>query len=122
MPRLIDDLRSMHRFAMPWFVSPDREQAWIEYASHVWPLLGDPQMPVILVDNVADYYYQSEQEVWDLMIHFPNMAPPYERFWIEHRMPSKIQSKEAGDSDMSDFIRDGRVGMLMIALPPEQAK
>lgn len=121
MPRLIDDLRARDaRLAMPHFVPPWKEQAWAEICRHTQKIISDPQLPVLLIDNVADYFYGSDQEFWDLRDHFPNLAPPFPAMWFEHRMPRKIHSKECGDTDVSSWIQHGRQGMLIHGLDPKE--
>lgn len=49
---------------------------------------------VINIDNIADYYYtQSDQEHWDVAKDFPNIAPPFEYFWMEYKVPTFINSE-----------------------------
>jgi hypothetical protein len=117
MPRLIDDIRTQGRLQMPWFVLRHKEDAWASIASKIWELLQDRELPVLLVDNVADYYFASEQEYWDLVDDFPNLAPPYPQFWSEYHLPAKIHSKERGDSMLP--MSRGRCGVLITAAPPE---
>jgi hypothetical protein len=120
MPRLIDDLRAPEaRLNMPFFVSKRNE--WADLANRLHELLMDPALPVLLIDNVADYYYAAEQEHWDLRKDFPNLAPPYPAFWCECRTPRKIHSKECGDSDLSNVLPHGRVGILIHGIPREDA-
>ena len=75
---------------------------------------------VIVIDNVAEYYYHgSDQENWDLKRDFPNVAPPYDQFWCEHRLIRQIHSAECGDTDLRDVIGpDARIGLLITALDP----
>ena len=52
---------------------------------------------IIVADNVAEYLYAgTDQEVWNLERDFPSLAPPFPRFFIEWRRPSKIVSCERG--------------------------
>jgi len=62
---------------------------------------------VIVADNVARYYFESEQDYWDLEKDFPNLAPPFERFFIEYRSPRQMRV-EGKTIDMEPF----RVGIL----------
>jgi hypothetical protein len=82
------------------------------------PLLDDPQLPVLLIDNVADYFYHgSDQEYWDLRNDFPNLAPPFPAFWCEHHMVSHINSKEMGRSEVAALVGSrGKVGTLIHAI------
>ena len=122
MPRLIDDLRAPNaRVQMPWFIAPHKGRAWEEHTAKLHEMLRDPSLPVLLIDNVADYYFTaSDQENWDLTKDFPNLAPPFPQFWFEHKMPRLIHSKEKGDTAVSDLIPSGRVGGLITALTRDQ--
>jgi hypothetical protein len=52
---------------------------------------------VILGDNVSDYYWMGNpQEVWTLEKDFPNVAPPFEHFFIDFRAPTAIVSEVNG--------------------------
>jgi hypothetical protein len=116
MARLIDDMRA-GAIQTPWFIQYRDE--WKRTANFLGTLLMDPELPVILIDNVADYYYTgSDQEQWNIARDFPNIAPPFPRFWMEHRMPKTIHSKECGDSYVGDIVQHGRVGFLIHGLDP----
>jgi hypothetical protein len=121
MPRLIDELRAKTcRLKMPWFVREDKVDEWQATARRLQRMLDNPEMPVLLIDNVAEYYYfQSEQEYWSLDRDFPNLAPPYQSWWCEHRIMD-IHSKECGDSDIKSMVPHGRVGMLFVAIDRER--
>jgi hypothetical protein len=113
MPRLIDDIRAKHRLAMPWCVEQSKVGAWKRHAEALSKFL-DGDLPVIKIDNVAEYYYSgTDQEYWDLREHFPNLAPPFELAWYEFRMPKKICSKECGVTAIEEVMPHGRVGVLM---------
>jgi len=117
MARLIDEIRSRKRFGCPWFVSEKKEQAWVNITRQLQPMLANPQLPVILCDNVADYYYQgTDQEQWNIPEHFVNLAPPFHQCWMEHRMPTQIISKECGTSDLRGMMCDGRAGVLVTGI------
>jgi len=124
MARLIDELRATRAFQMPVWVAPEYEAAWKRDAARLMPLLDNPELPVLLIDNVADYYYHgSDQEYWDLKRDFPNLAPPYPAFWAEHRMVSHIYSKEKGTSDVAGLIGTrGRIGTLVHAIDADQVQ
>ena len=123
MPRLIDDLRASGRVMMPYFVLPRQRAKWTEYAQHLANMGGDPDMPVLLLDNVAQYFYNgTDQEYWDVAKDFPNIAPPFPRFWCEWKMVTHIRSKAAGDTDLSWILpQGGRVGQLFTVIDPKDA-
>ena|SRR5579883_2385088 len=51
----------------------------------------------VVADEVAAYYYLgTDQEYWSLTRDFPNLAPPFESFFIECRAPEAIVSRETG--------------------------
>jgi hypothetical protein len=80
-------------------------------------LVQSPDIPVLLIDNVAEYFYVgSDQEFWDLRNDFPNLAPPFGIWWTEHKLPRVINSKEYGSTDVSDVIGSkARLGALWTA-------
>jgi hypothetical protein len=72
---------------------------------------------VLLIDNVADYYYRgTDQEYWDLGRDFPNMAPPYQMFWTEHKLPHTIRSGEFGNTECEFIGKDARSGVFWVAV------
>jgi len=116
MARFLDDLR---RGAVrpPWFVAPSKYDAWEKHAVKVLDILQN-EMPCLHIPNVAEYFYQSDQEYWDLKEDFPNLAPPWPQFWSEHPLPNHIYSKEKGLTDLSDKWGGGRLGVLTTSLDP----
>ena len=125
MPRLIDDLRATTKIGMPWFVEPSQEAQWVDYAKRVLDLVREnPELPVLLIDNVAKYLYaETDQEFWSLDKDFPNIAPPFPTFWCEFKMTRTIHSKTEGDTDVSQWLpQGGRVGLLFTAIPRKDAQ
>jgi hypothetical protein len=124
MPRLIDDIRGAGRLGMPWFVPRHKEQVWEQHAVRVIELLQDPALPVLVIDNVAEYFYTgTDQEQWNIDRDFPNLAPPFPMFWAEHKMVRTIHSKECGDTDVTRILpQGGRVGQLFVAAERDQVK
>lgn len=51
---------------------------------------------IFTVDEIARYYWQSEKTDWNLMNgDFPNVAPPYEDFFMQYTIPKgKIYAEE----------------------------
>ena len=121
MARLIDDIRRAPRLEVPQaVVAEEKLEAWAKHAEKVWHMIAASPMPVMVADNVSTYYFEGTgQEIWDLKLHFPNLAPPYPMFWIEFRMPKRIHSDTKGDTNI-DMSR-GRVGWLMAAANREDA-
>lgn len=121
MPRFIDDIRAGVRLAMPRLISPEKETLWRNYLPRVIEFVRDPDLMVINADREAAYYFEdNDKEIWDIEEDFPHVEPPCDRFWIEHRMPLLISSKERGDTWCP--APNGRVGMLFVAVLPENAK
>lgn len=48
------------------------------------------QCEVIVADTVAKYYYETQCARWNFATDFPNLAPPFKQFWVEHKPPTKI--------------------------------
>lgn len=124
MARMIDQIRAGGRLAAPMFVTRQYEREWVKIARRVNEMLRDPDLPVLVIDNVSDYYYSgTDQEYWDLRRDFPNLAPPYPMFWVEHRLARRIHSADRGDADMSAYVgKDARAGILVTALDPKDCK
>jgi hypothetical protein len=114
MPRLIDDIRARGQLEMPWFVEPRRVEQWKRHAAKVAEMLRWPDVPVLRIDNVSDYYFAAEQEHWSLDRDFPNLAPPFPVMWVEHHLPRTIHSAECGDNDLTKWVQRGAVGVLII--------
>jgi hypothetical protein len=61
--------------------------------------------PVIVADNIVEHMFMgTPQEEWEMREHFPNLAPPFERCWIEGRRPTGCRSL-AGVASTSDMPR-----------------
>jgi hypothetical protein len=119
--RFIDDIRRVGRFVMPRVIAEGKRQKWAQHAVRLFDFIrgGCGEVPVLLIDNVAEYYYSAnDQEYWDLTKDFPNLAPPFPLFWVEHRFPKRIHSKE-GDTDVAAITPNGRVGALIFGSPIE---
>jgi hypothetical protein len=118
---MIDQLRAEHAFQMPVWVAPEHQAEWDRTVPVVAEIIDNPDLPVLLIDNVAQYYFEgTDQEFWDLREDFPNLAPPFPAFWCEHRLGGKIHSKEKGDSNLAAMIgSQAKVGALIQAFDPK---
>jgi hypothetical protein len=93
--RLIDDIHNLH-----WDSVPVEQQEVFSRAQH------------IVCDDVTEYYFAlNAKERWDVP-DFPNVAPPFQTFWIETRHPSKIFSEDFGTTEWNDASRPSRWGVL----------
>jgi len=122
MGRFIDAIRAAGRSWEPWFIERAQRSTWEEHAVRLWPILLDPQLPVLLIDSVASYYFQSDQEFWNVEKDFPNIAPPLPEFWVEFRIPEKIRSLQRGVADVTKLIKRGHVGLLVHGVDPADCK
>lgn len=122
MPRMIDQIRAGGKLAAPRCVAPPFQRDWIKHVSRLAEVLRAPDLPVLEISNVSDYYYTgTDQEYFDLLKDFPNLAPPYRMFWSEHRMARRIRSAEEGDTDMTNVIGpNARIGVFVCALNPSE--
>lgn len=74
------------------------------------------QMRVFVIDNVADYYFAgTDQEIWFLDTDFPNVAPPFERFFVEFKAPNRIVSREFGTMVWKESERKDEAGYGFMA-------
>jgi hypothetical protein len=77
--RLLDDIRLNY---------------WDRIGTHMRKKLSETQ--VVVADQVTEYFFaMNDKEYWDVE-DFPNVAPPFENFWVETSAPSKIVSEEHG--------------------------
>lgn len=87
----------------------DPASAWLDYLRRA---------TVIVADNVAHYLYAvTDQEVWNVETDFPNLAPPFENFWLEHRFPSRGVSREFGAYRLPAAVQDMTVGVQVRGQP-----
>ena len=54
---------------------------------------------VIKINNVADYYWKSKQTYWSYETDFPNVAPPFNKFFMEFTIPQEICTHDRGFTD-----------------------
>ncbi len=54
---------------------------------------------VMVVDNVAEYYFRHDKEEWRLS-DFPAPKLPFENMWVEYRWPSIIRSLKVGETNL----------------------
>lgn len=57
-------------------------------------LLSMARCPMLVIDNVSQFFYeQDERDDWDISKDFPNIAPPFARFWMECKAPTRINRR-----------------------------
>lgn len=85
-----------------------------------WPFSPDQNMPEIFdISNVTDYFAQTQQEkkqAW-LLEDFPNVAPPFQFFWMEYRRPAN-----AFKAPTPNHVPIRRAGALMESITERQAR
>lgn len=65
---------------------------------------------IINIQNVADYYYEIDnKDEWNLFEDYPNLAPPFERFWMEYYFPKTLR---CGNEIKLNQFADIRFGFL----------
>lgn len=65
---------------------------------------------LIMANEIAELYYQSEQLYWDLAENFPNCAPVFPRFFIEYFVPTEGYFIEGGRT----LPRPVKFGLLFV--------
>jgi len=74
---------------------------------------------VIVLDSVCKWLFEeTEQERWDFLTDFPNVAPPYEHAFYDVRAPSKMVSEETGVNNWP-LDRPTSWGLEVLAIKPE---
>ena len=116
MGRLLDTLFRSGRFGLA--VGAEMPQL---AAQDLWAELRQPDA-VIVADNVSEFLYTgTDQEHWDLREDFPNLAPPFGRFWMETRAPRRVVSRECGVQEWSQDSPPAW-GALFLATERESAE
>jgi len=67
---------------------------------------------VFKIDNIADYFWRSEREMWYLDRDYPNLAPPYPLMWMEYAWPKEIFN-EQGSFKVPEELQGKRIGILI---------
>lgn len=97
MARMIDRLMASD-IQPPQFYGADCAEGIAEFRK--WRSAFREKLPpkhVVIIDNVAEYLYAgTDQEDWNVIKDFPNVAPPFEEFWMEYHRPSKVISRKFG--------------------------
>jgi hypothetical protein len=76
---------------------------------------------IIVADEVTEYFFAlNDKEYWHTD-DFPNVAPPFQSFWIETKHPSKIVSEKYGELkwDPATSMRAVRWGVLFHVIPKD---
>jgi hypothetical protein len=80
------------------------------------PLLGILRDAIVIkADNVADYFFSgNDKDVWDITTDFPNIAPPFEKFYIEFGAPEYLSLPNGKTEIIPSEFRDMRFGLLFV--------
>ena len=52
--------------------------------------------PVFAIHNVADYFFSLPDDKIKWQVGFPNLAPPFQKWWMEYSLPSSWKNTESG--------------------------
>lgn len=68
---------------------------------------------IVNADNVAEYYFvANEKDAWDICDDFPNIAPPFQKLFIEYRVPKYM----VADGNIKSFSEAwDRVGIYFFS-------
>jgi hypothetical protein len=96
MARLIDHILGGKLQPTPWVQqAPGFTQAQLYKQRHKWQATLK-EVPVICVDNVADYFFEHEPTgLWNTKKDFPNLVPPFPKTWIEYRNPHEREHRDS---------------------------
>ena len=119
--RLIDDLRKIQRLTRPRLVAKSKTEAWLEYSAGLRQFWQSPDLPVAEIPGVAAYYFEGSPESWSLTRDFPDLTPPFPVLWFEYPFPQKIHSELGDRDDLAHLCPNGRAGVLILSVPPEDA-
>lgn len=71
----------------------------------------------IEASNVSDYYWQSGKQMWDFQKDFPNIAPPFEDFFLDFQAPKQWCNSQGEMVPWSKKTRPFVWGVLCRSLP-----
>lgn len=78
---------------------------------------------VISGDNVCHYFFTgTDQEMWNIERDFPNIAPPFENFFIETKLPRQIISNKYGIVPIESYFPLNGWGLWFTAFPSNNAE
>ncbi len=63
------------------------------------------RMPIIAIDNVAEYFYAHGRDEWSLDRDFPNIAPPFDEWWMEFHLPKSVRQYWQGSVGLICYAR-----------------
>lgn len=93
MPRLIDILRQ-HKHPLSTELRND--------------------MPVVVVDNVARYYWEHSRDEWKNDRDFPCVKAPFNQtFWMEYKMPKTGYAEGIGKLDLTSEFANTYMGTMI---------
>lgn len=74
----------------------------VQFTEFYKGIIDSKAPPILVVDNVAEYMFErDDEETWEIK-SFPNIAPPFEEYWME------AQSKRGyGDDSQNRIIGTG---------------
>jgi hypothetical protein len=85
--------------------------------SRRWVAELDKANPIIVViDNVADYYWGGAEETWNIT-DFPSLAPPWPLTFLEYRAPTKIVGPD-GTTPFDKEALGQHFGILLDSVEP----
>lgn len=110
----------------PWFLgfSADEDKAAYEDCFRIQERTKKllRQAHVFDVSNVAEYFWAvSDKERWCWNQDFPNLAPPFECYWMEYRRPSGVQMNNWFDKRTGLFPDRAGVLSFVLETTPELA-
>lgn len=97
-------------------------EGWVFLGPHLKGKLESTQF--VVADDVTQYFFAiNDKENWKEE-DFPNVAPPFDNFWIETKRPTHILSEEFGliswDPNDPGASRPSRWGAIFLQVPKEK--
>ena len=111
--RFIDDLRNHCLYDTPSWIQDDAKsiEDWKTLSSQAHAAIANPNLPIIEITNVAEYYYYGMDQEAIGNLDFPNCAPPFQECWFEYKLPPKIRTAYKGSIEVNTFRP--RIGMYV---------
>ncbi len=50
--------------------------------------------PHVHIDNIGEFYWHNQKQVFDIATDIPNMAPPWPMAWFQYTMPKQLRTED----------------------------
>lgn len=123
-------LRMAHRIldakvVIPDTVPADAHELTYLAAKSSQDMVRSPSMEIVIADNVAEFYFASEQMEWSDE-DFPHVAPPFPMFCIEHACPAVFRNVDRLTGEVREITGEQnpilQTAYVFMSIPADTAR